>query len=79
MHLHFFQQHAKKQVALLSTILVPQGKKQARKRPFYKALRAFKNYSNSTKPNQFCLEIILCRIRGAFDYLMYPYYPAYMG
>ena len=36
-------------------------------------------YSNSTKPNQFCLEIILCRIRGAFDYLMYPYYPAYMG
>lgn len=33
----------------------------------------------STKPNQFCLEIILCRIRGAFDYLMYPYYPAYMG
>lgn len=37
------------------------------------------NYSHSTKPNQFCLEIILCRIRGAFDYLMYPYYPAYMG
>ena len=36
-------------------------------------------YSHSTKPNQFCLEIILCRIRGAFDYLMYPYYPAYMG
>ena len=38
-----------------------------------------KNYSNSTNPNQFCLEIILCRIRGAFDYLIYPYYPAYMG
>ena len=36
-------------------------------------------HSHSTKPNQFCLEIILCRIRGAFDYLMYPYYPAYMG
>ena len=36
-------------------------------------------YSNSTKPNQFCLEIILCRICGAFDYLMYPYYPAYTG
>ena len=36
-------------------------------------------YSHSTKPNQFCLEIILCRIRGAFEYLMYPYYPAYMG
>ena len=40
---------------------------------------AFLIYSHSTKPNQFCLEIILCRIRGAFDYLMYPYYPAYMG
>ena len=37
------------------------------------------DYSHSTKPNQFCLDIILCRIRGAFDYLMYPYYPAYMG
>ena len=36
-------------------------------------------YSNSTNPNQFCLEIILCRIRGTFDYLIYPYYPAYMG
>jgi len=35
--------------------------------------------STSTNPNQFCLEIILCRIRGAFDYLIYPYYPAYMG
>ena len=34
---------------------------------------------DSTKPNQFCLEIILCRIHGAFDYLIYPYYPAYMG
>ena len=38
-----------------------------------------KNYSGTTNPNQFCLEIILCRIRGAFDYLIYPYYPAYMG
>ena len=41
--------------------------------------RRFRNYSHSTNPNQFCLEIILCRIRGAFDYLIYPYYPAYMG
>ena len=47
MHLHFFQQHVKKQTSLLSTILVPQGKKQARKCPFYQALRAFENYSNS--------------------------------
>ena len=37
------------------------------------------DYSNSTKPNQLCLEIILCRILGAFDYLMYPYYPTHMG
>lgn len=37
------------------------------------------NHSHSTKPNQFCLEIILCRIHGAFDYLIYPYYPAYTG
>ena len=36
-------------------------------------------YSHSTKPNQFCLRVILCRIRGTFDYLMYPYYPAYTG
>ena len=28
---------------------------------------------SSTIPNQFCLDIILCRIRGAFDHLMYPY------
>ena len=37
------------------------------------------DHSHSTKPNQFCLEIILCRIRGTFDYLIYPYYPAYTG
>ena len=35
--------------------------------------------SNSTNANQFCLDIILYRIRGAFDYLIYPYYPAYMS
>ena len=39
----------------------------------------FTIYSHSTNANQFCLEIILCRIRGTFDYLMYPYYPAYMS
>lgn len=61
------------------TKIVPKAKKQAHKSPFYGHLRAFCNYSNSTNPNQFCLEIILCRIRGAFDYLIYPYYPAYMG
>ena len=41
----------------------------------YKIINASSYYSHSTKPNQFCLEIILCRIHGAFDYLIYPYYP----
>lgn len=45
----------------------------------YKISNLISYYSNSTKPNQSCLEIFLCRIRGAFDYLMYPYYSAYMG
>ena len=37
-----------------------------------------RNYSNSTNTNQFCLVIILCRVHSSFDYLMYPYYPAYI-
>ena len=36
-------------------------------------------YSNSTITNQFCLEIICCRVRFSFNYLIYPYYPAYTG
>ena len=44
-----------------------------------KKMKADYYHSHSTKPNQFCLEIILCRIHGAFDYLIYPYYPAYMN
>ena len=35
------------------------------------------NYSISTITNQFCLDIILCRAYSSFDYLIYPYYPAY--
>ena len=35
-------------------------------------------YSNSTITNQFCLKIVHCRISVSFDYLFYPYYPAYM-
>ena len=34
--------------AHFSTIIVPNGKKQARKCPFYRLLRAFENYSNSS-------------------------------
>ena len=37
----------------------------------------FCNYSNSTKTNAFCLGIILCNVSRSFDYLIYPYYPAY--
>jgi len=39
----------------------------------------YSNYSNSAITNQFCLEIIGCRVRFSFNYLIYPYYPAYMG
>ena len=35
------------------------------------------DYSNSTKTNAFCLGIILCNVSRSFDYLIYPYYPAY--
>ena len=35
--------------AHFSTIIVPKGKKQARKCPFYRLLRAFENYSNSSR------------------------------
>lgn len=36
-------------------------------------------YSSSTITNQFCLEIICCRVRFSFNYLIYPYYPSYMS
>ena len=51
----------------------------AKKSWIHAGFRRFDDYPHSTKSNQFCLEIILCHIRGAFDYLMYPYYPVYMG
>ena len=34
-------------------------------------------YYTSTKTNAFCLGIILCNVSRSFDYLIYPYYPAY--
>lgn len=33
--------------------------------------------NDSTKTNAFCLGIILCNVSRSFDYLIYPYYPAY--
>ena len=43
----------------------------------YRLFRNFVRYSNSTKTNAFCLGIILCNVSRSFDYLIYPYYPAY--
>ena len=42
-------------------------------------MQEYRDYSHSTGTKQFCLEIIICRVCSSFDYLMYPYYPAYMG
>ena len=39
----------------------------------------FEDYSSSTKPKQFRIGHIACHIHGTFDYLNYPYYPAYTG
>ena len=43
----------------------------------YRLCRDLAFYSNSTKTNAFCLGIILCNVSRSFDYLIYPYYPAY--
>lgn len=45
----------------------------------YQGFRDLCDYSHSTITNQFCLEIICCRVPVSFDYLIYPYYPAYMN
>ena len=39
----------------------------------------FAHYSNSTITNQFCLDIIRYHVCISFDYLIYPYSPAYTG
>ena len=51
----------------------------ARKTFIYGLFRNLVRYSNSTITNQFCLEIIYCHVRFSFNYLIYPYYPAYTG
>jgi len=56
---------------ILTKGIIKKVPKRSTKKYFY--------YSNSTITNQFCLEIIGCRIRFSFNYLIYPYYPAYMG
>lgn len=65
------------------TILYPNRTHRHLKNPYkahkYKLCRDLPFYSNSTITNQFCLEIIGCRVRFSFNYLIYPYYPAYMG
>ena len=47
--------------AHFSTIIVPNGKKQARKCPFYRLLRAFENYSNSFSGLIFHVTLLLLR------------------
>ena len=66
-------------ISLIRSILDPNAIKSPRKCPFYQHFRGSVRYSNSTITNQFCLEIILCRVYSSFDYLIYPYYPAYTG
>ena len=65
------------------TILYPNRTHRHLKNPYkahkYKLCRDLPFYSNSTITNQFCLEIICCRVCFSFDFLIYPYYPAYMG
>lgn len=45
--------------AHFSTIIVPNDKKRARKCPFYRLLRAFENYSNSSHDTLYWLYIVL--------------------
>ena len=65
------------------TILYPNRTHRHLKNPYkahkYKLCRDLPFYSNSTITNQFCLDIICCRVRFSFNYLIYPYYPAYTG
>ena len=58
---------------IIATILQPDNLKIQYLCPF----PAIIHYSNSTKTNAFCLGIILCNVSRSFDYLIYPYYPAY--
>ena len=55
------------------------GHKKSQEMPILRAFLALIYYSNSTITNQFCLEIIRCPVCISFDYLIYPYYPAYTG
>ena len=64
-------------------VLYPNRTQRHLKNPYkahkYRLCRDLSFYSNSTITNQFCLEIICCRVRFSFNYLIYPYYPAYTG
>ena len=64
---------------LLTPFALHRNIQTARKAFIYGLFRNLVRYSNSTITNQFCLEIICCRVRFSFNYLIYPYYPAYMG
>ncbi len=57
--------------------LIVNGHRKSQESPQNRHFLALIYYSNSTITNQFCLEIICCRVRFSFNYLIYPYYPAY--
>ena len=60
-------------IADLVPNLVPRKKEPLK----FQRFLMFIGYSSSTKTNAFCLGIILCNVSRSFDYLIYPYYPAY--
>ena len=63
-------------------LIVREYKKHPGRFRFYGTLQgdgAIMDYSSSTKPKQFRIGHIACHIYGTFDYLNYPYYPAYTG
>lgn len=66
-------------IKFCSQIVPNANKKSPCKAHKYRLCRDLHFYSNSTITNQFCLEIIRYRVCNSFDYLIYPYYPAYTG
>ena len=54
--------------AHFSTIIVPKGKKQARKCPFYRLLRAFENYSISSHDTLYWLYIVLSSLNIVVEF-----------
>ena len=56
---------------------LPNAVSRFQKPSIYAGFRRFRNYSHSTGLNWFRLGNIVCPVYRSFDYLIYPYYPAY--